>query len=517
MKRMKKLFALLMTLAMVMGLGITGFAATSVKVTVDNEYDSFYYLQIVEPDTTSTSGWKYVTEYEDDFEGITVDNLVTIANAEDPDNKYAIAGDINDTSAYENSELAEKLEEFRDDIVKEGTPVDMGLEGTYGSFTAEKGGLYVILPVKENYTYSPTLVYVPVNSDTPITVKAKGASDQVDKEIVNVTGGKLESEDGTIIDGDDSVTANDTVEYKVTMEYPYFSDAADDTTFEIKDTVANGTFLNDLSITVNGSEFNDYNIKEVTGNVTSINGLSEITIQFNNYNPTLAGTNVEITYSVKVNSDVSDTNKLSNTVESTIGTNKTQHIVISDTVKVTFNKVDVTNKETKLPGAVFALYQGTTDKAEEATLVAIVADVAEGTDVTLPTEYANDSALLTKDGNSNGEITFNGLDANKSYYIKEIIAPDGYKVTDTLYPLVSGGAETTVESGPTDDVNGVATKTTEYKYKDFTVNVDNTIPNTTLSALPSTGGMGTTLFTIAGCVIMISAAGLFFATRKKAN
>ena len=35
--------------------------------------------------------------------------------------------------------------------------------------------------------------------------------------------------------------------------------------------------------------------------------------------------------------------------------------------------------------------------------------------------------------------------------------------------------------------------------------------------LPGTGGMGTTLFTIAGCVIMISAAGLFFATRKKAN
>ena len=41
--------------------------------------------------------------------------------------------------------------------------------------------------------------------------------------------------------------------------------------------------------------------------------------------------------------------------------------------------------------------------------------------------------------------------------------------------------------------------------------------DTTLTALPSTGGMGTTLFTIAGCVIMISAAGLFFATRKKAN
>lgn len=39
----------------------------------------------------------------------------------------------------------------------------------------------------------------------------------------------------------------------------------------------------------------------------------------------------------------------------------------------------------------------------------------------------------------------------------------------------------------------------------------------TISALPSTGGIGTTIFTIAGCVIMIAAAGLFFASRKKSD
>ena len=35
------------------------------------------------------------------------------------------------------------------------------------------------------------------------------------------------------------------------------------------------------------------------------------------------------------------------------------------------------------------------------------------------------------------------------------------------------------------------------------------------STLPSTGGIGTTIFTIGGCAIMIVAAGLFFATRRK--
>ena len=41
------------------------------------------------------------------------------------------------------------------------------------------------------------------------------------------------------------------------------------------------------------------------------------------------------------------------------------------------------------------------------------------------------------------------------------------------------------------------------------------VPNTTLSQLPSTGGMGTYLFTIVGVVLMACAAGAFFMSRKK--
>ena len=52
--------------------------------------------------------------------------------------------------------------------------------------------------------------------------------------------------------------------------------------------------------------------------------------------------------------------------------------------------------------------------------------------------------------------------------------------------------------------------------KEVTVDAGNFV-NTKLSALPSTGGIGTTIFTIAGCAIMIAAAGFFFASRKKAN
>lgn len=41
--------------------------------------------------------------------------------------------------------------------------------------------------------------------------------------------------------------------------------------------------------------------------------------------------------------------------------------------------------------------------------------------------------------------------------------------------------------------------------------------DTKLSALPSTGGMGTYLFTIVGVVLMTCAAGAFFVSRRKTN
>lgn len=231
---------------------------------------------------------------------------------------------------------------------------------------------------------------------------------------------------------------------------------------------------------------------------------------------------------VNVNDDISDTNLLKNTVKSTIGTEENQKIIISDTVKVVFDKVDATDNTLKLDGAVFALYEGTTDDTETATLLALYADFPAGTDLSsieLPEDYEqyrnrlklNDTTLAT------GRFTINNLDANKSYYIKEIVAPNGYKVVDTEYQLIPGGEATGYPKLNQEmTIDNVRTLKDEYQYNDFTVKMtdesqEGIITNTTLSKLPSTGGIGTTIFTIGGCVIMIAAAGLFFATRKKAE
>ena len=44
---------------------------------------------------------------------------------------------------------------------------------------------------------------------------------------------------------------------------------------------------------------------------------------------------------------------------------------------------------------------------------------------------------------------------------------------------------------------------------------ETSLNDTNIIGLPSTGGIGTTLFTIGGIVIMVAAAALYFANRKK--
>ena len=122
-------------------------------------------------------------------------------------------------------------------------------------------------------------------------------------------------------------------------------------------------------------------------------------------------------------------------------------------------------------------------------------------------------------------MTFIGLDAG-TYTLVETVAPEGFKLDDTPHTVVItptyGQNDKLVKLEIT--IDGKATSTYEVTYNqsgEVTVKTNTTkvteIKNTKLSALPSTGGIGTTIFTIVGCAIMIAAAGLFFASRRKEN
>ena len=132
---------------------------------------------------------------------------------------------------------------------------------------------------------------------------------------------------------------------------------------------------------------------------------------------------------------------------------------------------------------------------------------------------------------ADGSLSFTGLDAD-TYVLVETEAPEGYSLDPTKHEVVITAK---YYNEPKDDkgklefytitIDGKATSTYKATYDSIdgtkVTTIDKTelgvtgIKNTKLSSLPSTGGIGTTIFTVGGCAIMIIAAGLYFATRRK--
>lgn len=146
-----------------------------------------------------------------------------------------------------------------------------------------------------------------------------------------------------------------------------------------------------------------------------------------------------------------------------------------------------------------------------------------------------------------GFMSFHGLDAG-TYYLKEISAPAGYSLNDTVYKInivanLDEEGVLTDYSISTETKSGAAwNKVGEMKYTN-TKEVDNKalldtgdenpnygkvkntivtaidnptqIENTKLAALPSTGGVGTVMFTVAGIGLFCGFGYAFMKARKE--
>ena len=203
---------------------------------------------------------------------------------------------------------------------------------------------------------------------------------------------------------------------------------------------------------------------------------------------TEAGTTIEVKYSAIVENDHTYNNSAtvdSNTVDYVPG------IVNGHTGTVTLKKVDI--KGNTLNGAEFQLLKVTSAGKESAeatkTPVSVVRVSAGEYKVALDGEKDATTTLVA----TNGTLTVTGLDEG-NYEFKETKAPTGYKVSSE---------------------NKAFTMTADEE-KEVTVNAGEFV-NTKLSSLPSTGGMGTYLFTIIGVVVMAGAAGAFFISRRKGS
>ncbi|MEE1304445.1 MAG: SpaA isopeptide-forming pilin-related protein [Agathobacter sp.] len=150
------------------------------------------------------------------------------------------------------------------------------------------------------------------------------------------------------------------------------------------------------------------------------------------------------------------------------------------TADLTVVKVDAKDQTQILKGAKFKVLKG--DKTLKFELVE-----------TGVYKLSNAADAVEEIEATEGTVKVMGLDEG-TYKFVETLAPVGYSVN-------SDGVEFTV--APNDDTKE-------------NISLHDNYLNTKLSTLPFTGGMGTTIFTIVGCLVMIIAAGLFFANRRKA-
>lgn len=463
MKKMKKLFAILMTMAMVMGLSITGFAQkTGATINVTN---------------LATTGTQKVDIY-------------LIYQLDDNDNGWEVsdwATGVQNLSP-ETLDDADVLDDLKTAALK--TTADETKETDNGSVTFNnniQAGAYLVLATDEdNKTTYNTMVAVTYQYNETTNLIEAGTADVIAKADTYIFEKTVDA-DQTVVE------VGDLVEYTITTVIPYYDKGNPITEFKITDTLTNATYYLEGAAVKGVNPVNTVTIGSETlaGGIptTAIHeGNTSFTLDLFNYvkpDNTYAGQKVTITYTAKVNGQVDEvTNSAypSNNPEAATNTGKTEIY----TGKITITKYNEGRSEV-LQGAEFVVYRMNGQSPEYAT-------ITNGY-VTGWVDSKDDAGHITT--GTDGTATLKGLDNEDTYYFEEVVAPDGYSLNTTDKPSVT--------ITRTDNAGEVV----------YSGNAS--ITDTTISALPETGGMGTTLFTIAGCVIMISAAGLFFATRKKAN
>lgn len=188
------------------------------------------------------------------------------------------------------------------------------------------------------------------------------------------------------------------------------------------------------------------------------------------------------------------------------GTGETVHkTVIAFTYKVLVNKTDETGDE--LGNAAFALYK-------------FISGTTAETDTTYTYNNGTENKIYTRvkeytAAEDQSSFAFEGIDDGE-YLLVETATPDGYNTIDPIAFTVTTSYDTADKKLT---LNGAPVTTGEITFTRNTNNNDALeadVVNYSGSLLPSTGGIGTTIFYVVGGILIVGAGVLLFVkTRTK--
>lgn len=533
MSKIKKILAVLVTLAMVMAMSVTAFAADTIIGNSD-DVGTITVSGIDEESGTALKVYAYQivkAKYE---------NNGSFSGYQDIYSKLNLNPDANGDISITQSQLNDIIPLLPNDYTAEGVyEMTRGADKNYTA-TVPVGSYLVMVTGAETKVYSPMVVSVyyinsqggnALDEGAVLTIATTNSwvketsVPTIEKTIADPVKSENDVEERENSKGN-SVDIGDTVNYTVTINsIPYYGGTHP--TLVVNDTLDTGlTFNNsdDFAVKVVDSTNNSETpLDENTDYTLTVDG-QNLTVNFvitNNDDNTkrytlnaYQGKKVVITYSATLNSsavfaDSSNDNGVTLTYaedSKVAGDTKTtdEKVTHTYTFDITSNlkKNGVGDDATGLNGAEFTLY---TDSA----CTNVYHNTISPKDDPSTAEVEKSDVYVTKtvDG-TKGRLEIKGLEAGV-YYLKETKAPTGYSLNTHVYKI-----EVRAEGYNTD---GTLTSWNMYVDNGTTPVSELDIPNTKISTLPSTGGIGTTIFTVGGCLIMIAAAALFFVSRRKAS
>ena len=507
MRHIKKLASLLLALVMALSLSVTAFAdeSTTYSITINNSTAGHTYeaYQIFTGDLATNEAGNKVLSNIVWGSGVSEAGQTALGDAAAKAETLKTEADAKAFAKAVAPYLTTAAGSAN--TVTDGKYVISGLAAGYYLVKDRDGSL-----TGDNDSYTEYIIQVVGN----VTATPKSDVPEVQKKVKDIN----DSTDTTKTDWQDSADYDigDSIPFQ--LKATLADNVSSYTTYKVvfHDTLSKGlTYNNDAKVYIDGTETNGF--------VVNADGTTTLTVSCDDVKALGAGNSSVITveYTAKLNENAvlgsaGNPNEVyleysNNPNKSEEGNNETgetpKDVVIVFTYKTIINKVDSENKP--LTGAAFKLEKLIKGK-----------DGAADTWTTVK-EFTVDETTTS--------FTFSGLDDGQ-YKLTETKTPVGYNTIDPIYFVIEATHDETADAPTLKTLNAYLTdangnKQTEMKDGE-SVNIDlgtvdltagsitTTVVNKSGSKLPSTGGIGTTIFYVLGGVLVLAAV-VLLVTKKR--